>query len=249
MSEGQKNVSSFERPTAVTIIAIGNIVFALLCICISCSWFATPIMAEFQKSMFQWAEQWYEAEQKKEIARLLQKRQAAKTQQEKQQIDAKIAAIKASTIPNMSKIFGAFTTPQMKAYFYGIGAIGTVLNLLFLVSGIGLLSMASWARKLAIGASIAYILEHLFSTVYNTVVIAPIMGQAMHEWFKEMQQMAPPGAPPPPPMPSMVTLMKIWSMAGGLFSMALYCAWPITVLVVLFLPHVREAFRFVSSKS
>lgn len=243
MSEGQSPYSaSSERPTAVTVIAISNIVFALLCSCVYCTWTAMPAMMDFQKPVFRQIEREIEAEQKKEIARLLQKRQAAKTQQERQQIDAQIIAIKAAKMPEMSKLFEAFTAPQMKAFYYGVGIVGIVLNLLFLVSGVGLLAMASWARKLAIGVSILRILEVLFSTAYNIFVIAPAMGQAMQEWFEAMQKAVPPGAPPPP-MPNMTAFMQFWSVMGSLFTMVLHCAWPTVVLIVLFLPSVQEAFR------
>lgn len=241
MSEGQRqNGSSFGRPTAVTVVAIGNIVFALLCNCIYFTWVATPVVMEIQKSVFQQIGQQFEAERKKEIARLLQKRQVAKTQQEKREIDAQIAAIKAAKVPDIGK---ALTTPQTKAFYYGVGVFGLVLNLLFLVSGIGLLAMASWAYKLAIVASALRILEQMFSAAYHTFVIAPATGQIVQGWLDLMRKMTPPSSPPPPAL-DMITAVQVWSAIGSFYSLALYCAWPITVLVILFLPHVREAFRY-----
>ncbi len=244
MSEGhiQFPAESYERPTAVTVLAVGNIILAFLCSCCSLWMIATPVFTEFQKSVFQQMSPHFEAEMRREIDRLLQKRKAAKTPQEQQQIDAQIATLKATKMPDMSKFVEPFTTPQAKAFFYGFGAAGLVINLLFFISGVGLFWMASWARKLAIGASIARIVEVLVSTTFNIVVITPAMAQASQAMMTEMQKMMPPGQPMPP-MPNMAAFIQFQSIAWSLFSALLYCAWPIAVLIVLFLPDVREAFR------
>lgn len=79
-----------------------------------------------------------EADKRRAIARLRSERKEATTQEEREQIDAEIETRKAMRMPDISKFYSAFTTPKVTTFYVAAGVVGCLINLLFLISGIGL---------------------------------------------------------------------------------------------------------------
>ncbi len=115
-------------------------------------------------------------------------------------------------------------------------ALSIVSGSVMLISGIGLLKMRPWARKVTIGYACYNILMTIAGVVFAVTVSVP----AMKDAFEEMRadpNMA--GAGP------MIGMMESAATAGAYVSLILV-VYPITLLVIMFLPHVREAFAIAA---
>lgn len=180
------------RPTSVTAVAVINLILGVLCSCSSLGMTATPaLMSAYQRSMtpmMQQINRQFEADKRREIARLRAERQKATTPEERQQIDEEIKMWQAMKMPDINKFFGAFTAPQVATFYVNTGILGCFLNLPFLILGIGLFSLAEWARKLTIAASVVGILFTLASNVFNIFVVTPTMTPALQAMMTEMQK-------------------------------------------------------------
>jgi hypothetical protein len=119
--------------------------------------------------------------------------------------------------------------PSYQAYLYVTGALSLAFAVTLLVSGLGLLRMAPWARNLSIGYAIASLVEKLALAVYAFALLLP----AYDEAFRPMV------AKDPLAGQIAVTSAKA-GVAGGPFLMMIY---PAVVLVVMLLPSVADAFR------
>jgi len=237
-----------QRPTSVTAVAIINIILGVLCGCSSLWMIVTPaMMSAYQRvmsPMMKQMTQQFEADKRREIARLRSERKEATTQEEREQIDAEIATWKAMKMPmpDLSKFYSAFTTPKVTTFYIAVGLVGCLINLLFLISGIGLFYVAEWARKMSITASVACIASTLVSTVFNFFVVTPAMARSMQDMMTGMQKMMPPGQSPPPLM-DMGRMMQVWTDIWSGFYCLLLCGWLVAAIVMLSQSRVREAFR------
>jgi hypothetical protein len=115
-------------------------------------------------------------------------------------------------------------------YIYGELTANFVLDVMLLAAGIGLLSMRPWARTLSLVYAVLAILNRLFTVVFSFVVIIPAFEAMIQEH-----------APKDPQAQSVISLMKVGMIAGVVFG-ALFIIYPIVVLIILNLPHVKAAF-------
>jgi uncharacterized protein YacL len=235
-----------QRPTSVTAVAVINIILGVLCGCSSLSMMVTPaMMSMYQKvmsPMMKQITQQFEADKRREIARLRSERKEATTQEEREQIDAEIETWKSLKMPDMSKFYSAFTTPKVTTFYVAAGIVGCLINLLFLISGIGLFYVAEWARKMSITASVVCIVATLVSTVFNFIIVIPATAQSLQDMMTEMQKMMPPGQSPPPLM-DMGGMMQVWTAIWSGFYCLLLCGWLVAAIVMLSQSRVREAFH------
>jgi len=196
----------------------------------------------------------FEAEMKRareqQIAELEERLDTAETEQQEQEIQREIDQLKQMPLPkmpDMTKLWG-MNDPRIFGYYAGDVATGMVLNVLLLVSGIGLLSYRQWARKLAIWVAGLKILRLGVLCVVGVVVVAPAMAKNftafMEEMEKQMEQ-APPQAPPPgPPQQDMEQVgeaMGTFFAGWSLGMLVLGSIYPVIVLVVLQRDDVRRA--------
>ncbi|MCS6858883.1 MAG: hypothetical protein NZT92_01025 [Abditibacteriales bacterium] len=239
------------RPTSVTAVAVINIILGVLCSCSSLSMTATPaIMSAYQQSMtpmMKQVKQQFEADKRREIARLRAERQQATTAEERQQIDEKIKTWQAMKTPDMRKFFGLFTAPQVATFYVVTGIIGCLLNLLLLIAGIGLFPLAEWARKLSIAASVMGIIFTLTSNAFNVFVITPTMAPSLQAMMTEIQKMSPPGQPPSPGT-NMGAMMQVWTALWSGIYCLLLCGWLVAVIVILSNRRVRDTFRAAAAR-
>jgi hypothetical protein len=146
------------RPGLVTTVAIVNIVFGVVCGCLSLGTMALPTVME---KIGAYAENL----QKDMSAKMRQieeeARNAITDPAERKRLDEQFGRYQSPPMPDMRKFSRAFFTPPVKEFFVIAGAVDGTIKLIFLISGIGLLCMARWAKKLAIGASIASIVVAL----------------------------------------------------------------------------------------
>lgn len=168
-----KGVSTAQkRPGLVIAVAIINIVFALSC---GCSGVMTMAVPSLLQNTLQYA-----LEVQGNALRVLNESELGRPETESEKRAEEQFLKTYSELLSIQKQFTkAFTTPRMKAGFIISGGVGSLLSLLLLISGIGLLCMAGWARKLAIGVSIASI---------GVAVIQPFVAHAV--FGNEMKQAA-----------------------------------------------------------
>jgi hypothetical protein len=124
--------------------------------------------------------------------------------------------------------------PYYRPMQYGGIALGLVVGAAMIVSAIGLLKMRAWARRLTIGYACYSMLNTIGGFIYTLLYVLPAM-----DAFVETERQKP-NLPPglAPVLGIMSPLMTVIA-----FATLLFLAYPIVLLVVLFRPHVREAFR------
>lgn len=226
-----------ERPTIVTVVAIGNMIAALLCSCTALNEAATPAMMVAFRSVSHQAI----AHQRQQLQRLMQLRQKAKTPQERQFIDAQIANLKKASLPDFSKVAEPFLTPSVRRGYLALGAATLLINALLFVSGVGLLWVKRWAWWCALIACSLQIVRNLGMAAFNIFVVAPASAKAMEAMMAEMAKAMPPGALPLPMGLGVWT--EMWVVFGQLLSLLLYSAWALVALFLLLLPDTRKAFQ------
>jgi hypothetical protein len=109
-----------------------------------------------------------------------------------------------------------------------------IMNAALLFSGIGLWKMRPWARWTAIACAITQIIWSIVMVFVQILWLNP----AMADWQEHFtQSVSKPNAPPPPNFygPDLAN-------AAAIFGSVFASIYPIVVLIILFLPHVRAAF-------
>ena len=74
----------------------------------------------------------------------------------------------------MGDAMGMAQDPRIVRYTYVEGIAGIILNVLMVISGVALLRMADWGRRLALGVAWLKILRWVAIMVFTLVVIVPI---------------------------------------------------------------------------
>jgi hypothetical protein len=115
-------------------------------------------------------------------------------------------------------------------YTVGELVINLVLDVLLLAAGIGLLSMRPWARTLSLVYAPLAILNRLFATGYILAVLVPGFGAIISEEGGN-----------DPQLKAFGEMMKMILVVSAAVS-ALFIIYPIVVLIVLNLKHVKAAF-------
>jgi hypothetical protein len=134
----------------------------------------------------------------------------------------------AQALPDVDAIMRA-KLPHYAAMQYGGLALGLIAGTVMLVGGIGLLRMRPWARWLSIGYACYNIVSSIIGFIFTLTVTLPAMREVLAE-----------------PLPQQA--FSAMSMAEAMTTLILYgslvlLVYPIALLIVMFLPHVREPFR------
>jgi hypothetical protein len=132
--------------------------------------------------------------------------------------------------PNVLKTV-AKEVPGYTAFMTASLVMGLVLSTVLIIAGIGLLRLRPWAWWLCILYAPLQILLQVGILYCTLVYVNPVMHRANQEVFRQL----PPGAPN---FAATDWLGDMGTFAGAVFGMA----YPIALLVMLFLPHVRDAF-------
>jgi hypothetical protein len=124
--------------------------------------------------------------------------------------------------------------PHYELMLYGGLALGLTACTVMLVSGIGLLKMRPWARWATVGYACYNILSTIVGFVFALLVTVPLMNEIFEEEAKK--------ANVPPQAAGMFNMMAAMSKTM-VYVQLILLAYPIVLLVAMFLPSVREAFR------
>ncbi len=228
-----------------------NIVFgSLLMLCAICSGLGLamqsamgPMMAA-QQQQFQ---QMQEADRAQRLQELQNLEQAAQDEKEKAAIEAQQKALKAQPMPKMPDMAKFMQAAGFPGYIIADVVTGLLLNILLIVSGIGLLSFKEWGRRLGLWVAAAKIIRLVALYGYFILVVVPNLSQAFMSMFKEMfdemAKAAPPGqrVPGAAEMEQMGTAMGIFYTAFAVGMVILGVIYPIIVLSLLSRPRVKAA--------
>lgn len=110
-------------------------------------------------------------------------------------------------------------------------AMGLALAILLIVSGVGLLRMRNWARWTAIFYGAATVLSVLAYSVFSWIYVQPIS----ESWTREFLSKQPVGTASFIGSPGVAAVIAIGSLTFSL-------AFPVVLLIFMFLPGVRAAF-------
>ena len=224
-----------------------NIVFALLLMpCSMCMTFyaLVPALLGFvSENQAQQANQ-RDLQNKAELSRLDEDLKTATTDEQRQEIQVKRAAIESSPRrgPDFPKIFSneGFRKPAYMAHFVGDLSSGLFLNLLMLISGAGLVYLKGWGRVLAIVVSWLKMVRLLILAISATFLIAPWLSNLVKFLEQEAIKLDPAlaaSAPNAGPKAALLVTIAGWLIFtfGSLY--------PIAQIRFLRLPSVREACR------
>lgn len=121
--------------------------------------------------------------------------------------------------------------PYSKAMLYGGMIFDLLLSTLMIVAGFGLLQMRNWGRNLSIGYAFLSIAHKLFGLVIFFLLSLPIM----REFLDHIPNQGPETA-------FVVPIMRVIMFITPALQLG-YMIYPITVLIIMFLPKVSASFR------
>ncbi len=207
---------------------------------------AAPMMVEFAESQVQEAQAKKAAARNRQIDTLRQQEEEAETAEQKESIREERLAIEAKPLPespDMKAFAKQMNTPMIQG-FQGISLVtGIVLNVLMLISGVGLLRLREWARRLALWVGGFKIARQVLQALINITVIMPISMKAQREMMAQMQAGAGANAQ------FMESMAKVGAAAGSamvVLLVVLGVIWPIIMIVLLTRPGSRAACQAAS---
>jgi hypothetical protein len=184
------------KPTTAKVIGILNIIFAsLLLLCGLCAGFYVLIFSSMGSwmgaSQSQLQRQW-EAGMQDAIAELEAREKAARTDEEKKRIQDQIKSLKELKFkaPDFSKLMG-----DQRIWGYLLADVVTmlILNVVMLISGIGLVNLTEWGRKTGIWVAALKIFRLVVLYGFFILVIAPLWANQFISFFEEMENAMPKG--------------------------------------------------------
>jgi hypothetical protein len=124
--------------------------------------------------------------------------------------------------------------PGQQAFTVGELAINLVLDVLLIAAGIGLLSVKPWARILSMVYAPLAILNRLGAFAYELLVLIPAVDTLLRQELGRA-----PGVGPE--LQAFNSFMKAGMIVSSVIGL-LFVIYPIVVLILLNLSHVRAAF-------
>ena len=214
-------------------------------LCVGCSGVYMLMAAAFLPTMQaaqQGMQQQVEKERQSKINKLKAEEDKAETPAEQDQLKAEREQLEnapSAKMPDMSKLYG-FNDRRVTGYFAIDFGTALVLNVMLLISGIGLLGLKPWARRLGIYTSIAKIARLVVLYTGYIVVIMPIQVAAMTEMIAEMSRIQPRGPQGPPPQ-QMGTMMGLGMTMYAVVFVLLAIIYPAISWYLLCRPSVKAA--------
>ena len=244
------------NPQIPRTFGIMNLVFGILLFLVGAGYIAVWLVVPgFQKQMMVQIEE-QQAKSKTErdakVAELKAKEEAAKTNEEKDTLKDERESVEQNVEPDLSGMneimnWNVFSDIRLAIYSFSEVIAGMILNVLMAISGVGLLGLAEWGRRLAISVSWLKIVRWVAMIVVTLVLILPITVQKVQKMTDsiqaQVQAQAKAGGRPAPAMPMMYFSM-IMSIAGAVamvFSALIASIYPALSIWYLTRPPARAA--------
>jgi hypothetical protein len=188
------------------------------------------------------------AKREAQIADLKRQEDAAKTKEDKENFQVQRENLERNVEPDMSEFmdlsnWNVFSDFRLAIYYCTELGVGILLNLLMVISGVGLLGLAEWARRLAVGVAWAKILRWVAMTILTMVLVLPITTQKMQKAFDKIEQQTKvrAGAATPFPMGGLAQLTLISGAVTVVFEALVFSIYPGLSIWFLTRPRVRAA--------
>jgi hypothetical protein len=244
-----------------------NLVFGILLLLMGAGYLAFYLIAPtFQQKMAGQFKEQQETLKKSRNSKLAElktkeaaakaKEAAAKTKEETEKAkEETTAAVEArETFENTPDIdlsgmtdmmgWNIMSDPRVAVYYFTEVVSGILLNIAMIISGIGLLGLAEWGRKMGITVAWLKIFRWVAMTVVIMVLIVPITTEKMDKMMNSVQAQVNAnsgGRPAPVPMVGFGQMMAVMSAVGVVFSALVASIYPITALWFLTRPPTRAA--------
>jgi hypothetical protein len=209
----------------------------------------SPVIGAQQNLMQQQFQASQVAERTAALDQLKQALEAAEADDEKQRIQAEIDALEATpmavmpAMPDMTKMYG-MNNPRVIG-FSSVDMLSSILlNVVLIVSGVGLVALREWGRKLAIIVAGLKIARLLVLQTISIIFIVPAMAKQMAEAMEQMMSQMPSGSGggPPPGFSSNFAMVYGTSMTVTAVCMVIFGSiYPCIVLWVLTRPQAKAA--------
>jgi Na+-transporting methylmalonyl-CoA/oxaloacetate decarboxylase gamma subunit len=235
-------------------IGILNITFAtqllILGLCSSLSFMMMPYAMQAMSGLMKQVEKQVETQKQAQIAKLEADEAAAKTEQEKAAIAAKLTDLKArpAQLPPGMMDFSKMSMmddPRMRIWSFTDMFSGLIVNGLLLASGIGLLGLRRWAWSMAVWTALVKIVRLALLYGYMAFSIVPDMSKMIGEMVAS--SMAGQGGPAPP-AEMLIRIYTIMYTVGALGFIVFGSIYPIVVIACLTRPSVKAAFHLNVAK-
>jgi len=227
-----------------------NIVFGGLLLLMGVGYIAMwAIMPYYTKQIMAQAVQQQadrKAQRETKLAELKRQEDAAKTKEEKESFQSEREILERNAEPDTSAFmelsnWSVFSDIRLAIYYCTELGVGILLNLLMVVSGVGLLGLAEWARRLAVGVAWAKIVRWVAMTILTMVLVLPITMKKMEPAFAQMN--LPRGGRGSGPG-LMVNISQIGAISGAItavFEAVVFSIYPGLMIWYLTRPRVRAA--------
>jgi hypothetical protein len=226
-----------------------NIVFGAIMLLVGLGYafwyFYAPTFSTQMQAQIEQQQAKRKAERAAELAKLKREEAAAKTEEEKKAAkEAREAfeSVAEADVVDITDLTGVnvLTDRRVATFYWAEVSSGVLLNLLMIISGVGLVMLTEWGRKLALGVCCLKIVRWIFVLVATLVMVIPITSERMQGVFTKIQVQAKAGGA----VPMAADMIKITAIAGGVMSVVtaiLGSIYPAIALVFLSLARSRAA--------
>jgi head-tail adaptor len=205
--------------------------------------FAKQISAGIEK---QQADQ--KAARETKLAELKRQEAEAKTKEEQENFKSEREELESTVEPDMSGLseitgFNIYSDIRLTIYYFSEVTAGILLNLLMIISGVGLLGLAEWSRRLAVAVAWGKILRWVAMMVITMVLVLPITTQKMQKFFDNIQRQttAKGGRVTAGPMINMSQVTLISGAVTIVFEAIVFSIYPGITIWFLTRPRTRAA--------
>jgi len=187
------------------------------------------------------------AKRKTQIAELKDKVKAAKTEEEKKDLEMQLGAMESTPGADpamLDDVWSLNSDRRIQIYTYTELATGILLNVCMIVAGCGLLALAEWARRMAIAVAWVKIARWAVIIGVSMLLIIPITTEKMNKMFTsiEKQATAKTGrAGSPFPANSLAQMSAVVSAVTSVATAAIASIYPVCVIWFLTRPRARAA--------
>lgn len=239
------------RPGVAKTIGILNLIFgSLLSLCVGCSGaymlmfvFMMPAMRPMMKAQQRQVQAQFEAQRQARIDNLRKQEQATEDAKEKQALRAQRNDLEARPIPEMPDMTKMWGANQPLVIGYGLTDITTalVLNLAMIVSGIGLVRLSDWGRRLGLWVAWLKIARLVMLYAFFAIAVVPMIAKGYGEMMDEMMKAMPPprNAPVQPMGQTIAAVYGVMLTAYAVGMVLLGAIYPIVTLWYLSRPGTK----------
>ncbi len=224
-------------------IVVGGLWVGVLLLSIL-SLIAAPSIQKSTGGVMQYVQAMIDGERKKDEQRLEAELKSATTDAQKDAITSRLQRLRAVKPPDMMKVMNQATAMQKDPRIIGYSVIdiatGIPLAGLVLASGIGLVKLRPWGRKVGYWTASVCLPRAIMIGVFYIVVMAPLITKMQTDMVNEMFSSMPGGKPPAMPF-SFEKMYTITNTLTGVGMIVIGSALPLVEILLLRKRSVQAA--------